>query len=327
MKKKILSVICLMLAALMLCSCGGTGTELFGSRGTSAYVKTGEYKKIVIDKKSDEYKKYYNALYLSDIAAADLFEKVESGAVQNGDYANINFAGKVEGAYFDGGTSDNYDLLIGSGTFISGFEEGLIGVNVGETVDLNLKFPENYDNEQLNGKDVVFTVTVNYRRVPKKIEEAYKELGYKTLDEYKQKLDNKCKSYFAIKQYIDSCSVLKVPESDQFTALVLMAYYDDYLKESKNIDFAEHAKQKGKTINEYMTDVINHTADNQIDSVPELKIRANTILAYYALFETEKLQLNESELKDKKDYELCYYEYKQIKTSCEELLNKNAKFK
>ncbi len=327
MKKKFLSVICLMLAALMLCSCGSTGTELFGSRGTSAYVKTGEYKKIVIDKKSDEYKKYYNALYLSDITAADLFEKVESGAVQNGDYANINFAGKVEGAYFDGGTSDNYDLLIGSGTFISGFEEGLIGVKVGETVDLNLKFPENYGNEQLNGKDVVFTVTVNYRRVAKDIEKAYSDLGYKSAKEYKEKLDDDCKRFFASKNFVDSCTFKETPTKKEFTGLVMMVFYDNYLRQSGKNDLKTYLKGTNQDINTFTSGVVEHMAEGQLDSLDELKSVKNTVLAFYALFEKEGLKVDEDKLGKTTSYERIFEEYMQISKACIDLLYKNASFK
>lgn len=81
--------------------------------------------------------------------------------VQEGDTVNIDFVGKMDGQEFEGG-SGNYDLVIGSNSFIEGFEEGLIGAEKGETRDLELTFPEDYHPEQgLNGRDVVFTVTVN----------------------------------------------------------------------------------------------------------------------------------------------------------------------
>ena len=82
--------------------------------------------------------------------------------VEDGDIVNIDFIGKKDGVAFDGGTAESYTLEIGSGSFIDGFEDGLIGVNVGETTDLNLTFPEDYGNTDLAGQDVVFTVTVNY---------------------------------------------------------------------------------------------------------------------------------------------------------------------
>lgn len=78
------------------------------------------------------------------------------------DMTNIDYVGKKDGVAFDGGTASGAQLLIGSGQFIDGFEEGLIGVMPGETVDLNLTFPEAYHSAELAGQDVVFTVTVNY---------------------------------------------------------------------------------------------------------------------------------------------------------------------
>lgn len=88
--------------------------------------------------------------------------KTDKQTVELGDVANIDFKGMKDGVAFDGGTSQGYDLTIGSNMFIPGFEDGLIGVNVGETVNLDLTFPENYQSEELAGQAVVFEVKVNY---------------------------------------------------------------------------------------------------------------------------------------------------------------------
>lgn len=82
-------------------------------------------------------------------------------AVADGDVANIDYEGKKDGVAFEGGTASGFDLEIGSGSFIPGFEEKLIGVMPGETVDLDLTFPEGYREPSLAGQPVVFTVTVN----------------------------------------------------------------------------------------------------------------------------------------------------------------------
>lgn len=81
--------------------------------------------------------------------------------VEDGDTVNIDYVGKKDGVAFEGGTAEGYNLSIGSGTFIPGFEEGLVGAKVGDTLDLDLTFPEEYHNADLAGQDVVFTVTVN----------------------------------------------------------------------------------------------------------------------------------------------------------------------
>jgi len=97
---------------------------------------------------------------------------VKDRAVAVGDTANINYVGTLNGVAFEGGTAEGAKLTIGSHTFIDGFEDGLVGVMPGETVDLNLTFPENYHNADLAGQAVVFTVTVNYIIPAEKMDEA-----------------------------------------------------------------------------------------------------------------------------------------------------------
>ena len=107
-----------------------------------------------------EVEAYALNLYQSSVTAEN--GGVVDRAVALGDTANIDYVGKKDGVAFDGGTDSGYNLGIGSGSFIEGFEEGLVGVKPGETVDLNLTFPENYGSADLAGQKVVFTVTVNY---------------------------------------------------------------------------------------------------------------------------------------------------------------------
>ena len=84
-------------------------------------------------------------------------------AVENGDVVNIDYTGYIDGEAFSGGSTDGLgtDLEIGSGSYIEGFEEGIIGHTIGDTFDLNLSFPDDYWNEEFAGKDVVFTTTIN----------------------------------------------------------------------------------------------------------------------------------------------------------------------
>ena len=89
-------------------------------------------------------------------------ESRDGTEVQTGDIINIDFVGKLDGEAFSGGSAKAYDLEIGSKTFIEDLENGLIGKTVGETVDIEATFPEDYNNEQLKGKTTVFTVTINY---------------------------------------------------------------------------------------------------------------------------------------------------------------------
>ena len=96
-------------------------------------------------------------------AAETTLNTTEGLEVEDGDVVNIDYTGYLDGEAFDGGSTNGAgaDLEIGSDTYIDGFEEGIIGHTVGETFDLNLTFPENYGNEDLAGKDVVFETTIN----------------------------------------------------------------------------------------------------------------------------------------------------------------------
>ena len=91
---------------------------------------------------------------------AGWWEQVTDRPAQMGDKVKIDYAGSVDGVAFEGGTAADYDLELGSGTFIPGFEEGVVGMNVGESKSVNVKFPEQYHAENLAGKDAVFVVTV-----------------------------------------------------------------------------------------------------------------------------------------------------------------------
>lgn len=137
------------------------------------YVTLGEYKGLkVADQPVEVTDDQIDEVVRQNIQFADALEKVTEGTVEDGDTANIDYEGKLDGEAFDGGTAKGYDLVIGSHSFIDGFEDGLIGVTVGETVDLPLTFPENYGNADLAGKEVVFTVTVNeIKRMPELTDE------------------------------------------------------------------------------------------------------------------------------------------------------------
>lgn len=127
----------------------------------SDYVELGEYKGLTVKIAPIEVTDEEILAQISANAGSDAMEDVTEGTVEEGDTANIDYVGKLDGEAFDGGTAKGYDLEIGSGTFIDGFEDGLVGVKIGDTVDLTLTFPESYPSEELAGKETVFTVTVN----------------------------------------------------------------------------------------------------------------------------------------------------------------------
>ena len=124
----------------------------------------GEYKGVTAEVPATEITDEDVENELASVYAQDPFLiDVTDRAVESGDTVNIDYVGKYADTLeaFQGGTAEGASLTIGSHSYIDGFEDGLIGVNIGETVDLNLTFPENYGAADLAGKDVIFTVTVN----------------------------------------------------------------------------------------------------------------------------------------------------------------------
>lgn len=166
MKKKliilaaVLVVVAGVIAGVLLLS----DSKPYASYDLSEYVTVAAYTGLEVDgytiTVSD---KEINDRITENLKAAGETKTEETGKVQDGDTVVIDFVGKVDGKAFDGGTATDYSLTIGSGSFIDGFEDGLIGVEVGKTVDLSLTFPKDYGSADLAGKDVVFTVTVKSR--------------------------------------------------------------------------------------------------------------------------------------------------------------------
>ncbi len=162
---RLAGVLAALLLAGVLGGCADSGQDAdtpLAGLNTDSYIKVGDYsafavtvspKKEVAQEDIDAYIQYVLAKYpVTDDAAY---------TVASGDTVNIDFTGKRDGVAFDGGTGTGYDLKIGSGTFIPGFEDGLIGAKIGETRDLALTFPDDYTPE-LAGADVIFTVKINH---------------------------------------------------------------------------------------------------------------------------------------------------------------------
>lgn len=118
---------------------------------------------------------------------------VEDRALQNDDISTIDFEGFVDGVAFEGGKGENYELTIGSGAFIPGFEEQLVGMNVGEEREISVKFPEEYHAEDLKGKDATFKVkliSIKAKELPELDDEFAKDVSeFDTLEEYKKDLE------------------------------------------------------------------------------------------------------------------------------------------
>ena len=166
MRKKMIALFLCISTVAALSGCGSSKSSTSTGNADSAekLVKLGDYKNIEVevDKSYEISDNSVQETIENYFLTAPIYtENKEKDTVADGDVANIDYEGTKDGEAFDGGSAKGYNLKIGSGTFIDGFESGLIGKKVGETVDLNLTFPEDYGSEDLAGKDVVFKVTIN----------------------------------------------------------------------------------------------------------------------------------------------------------------------
>lgn len=157
-------------------------------------------------------------------------KEIKGRTVKKGDTANIDFVGKRDGKAFEGGSAKGFNLEIGSGSFIDGFEDSIVGHKAGETFDWNGKFPEDYGNAELAGKDVVFTITVNAiteKQIPKLDEKFVKTVSKKskTVEEYKKEvkaiLEKDAEAAYdysletaAWEKVMDNATVEKYPEKE-----------------------------------------------------------------------------------------------------------------
>ncbi len=290
--KKVLSLVIVMVLVLSLfAGCSDDKGRVLYNVDLEDYVELGEYKGIKVDKESDEYLKVRDSIISYDVETYGLYNHKTEGEVKNGDTVNIDYVGKEDGVAFDGGTASGYDLEIGSGTFIDGFESGLIGKKIGSTVDLNLTFPENYGNE-LAGAKVVFTVTINYVKSTdaKTPEEFYKSLGYSKVEEYYQKLDERTLDEFLQQTVVEASEVTDYPQTD--IDLMYPYYYQNFQYSVQNnygMTMEEFYNQSGETEATLRTMLI----DNEIKPAMEQQ------MLWYAILDEEGIEITKDETEAK----------------------------
>lgn len=187
-------------------------------------------------------------------------ESRDGTEIKEGDTVNIDYVGKLDGVAFEGGSDTEFDLTIGSESFIEDFEKGLIGKTVGTTVDVDATFPEDYHNKDLAGKTVVFTITIHYVGTKKnEADDDYiRRLSrgtYKSAAEYKEKLremmeDTKKKEYedglydSVIKQMIEISDFKTILDED-------VAFYEDDMKSY----YESYAGYYGKDVKDFVTEI------------------------------------------------------------------------
>ena len=229
---------------------------------------------------------------------------VEGRAVENGDIVNIDFEGKLDGVAFDGGTFKGYDLTIGSGSFIPGFEEQVIGMKKGETKDLDITFPDPYENNpDLAGKATVFTVTLNeiYKETPAELTDAWVErvtMGQqKTVAEYREAIKTEIEKYKKDNSDTEAqiAAMEQVIENSEF----------ELSEEGINKEYTDMKAEYEKMATAYGMDIkqfaelSNMTEEKFDDKLKEnAKNRAKQKLIIDEIFKKEKMSLEDADYAD-----------------------------
>ena len=226
----------------------------------SEYVTLGEYKDLTVEvapvEVTDE--------QVMDKIASETKQTLTEGTVESGDTVNIDYVGKIDGEEFDGGSAEGYDLEIGSCTFIDGFEDGIIGMQVGDTKDLELKFPEDYHSTDLAGKDVVFTVTVNsISRIPELTDEvadsvvegmtaeAYQESVRQDLEDQAKESQKTEAEQKLLQAVYENATIDGYPEENlQYTIKRATDYYE-WLASMYGMSLDDYLKNYGMTQDEF----------------------------------------------------------------------------
>lgn len=224
---------------------------------------------------------------------------VDDRAVENGDMIKLDFEGFVDGESFAGGKGEDYPLTIGSGSFIPGFEEQLVGAKIGEDVEVNVTFPENYQAEELKGKAAVFKCKVNaiqVKELPEVDDEFAQDVSeFDTLAEYKDDIRAKLLE----KKEADAKRVKQGQAVEKAVANASMeipdAMVDEQVRRMAD-DFTRRIESQGITVEQYMQ-FTGMTPEQFLDQMkPEALKRIQNSLVLEAIAKAEDIQISEERL-------------------------------
>ena len=263
-------------------------------------VTLGDYKGIEVPKTRVTVKKDEIEEELKKVQEQNAREiTIEDRAVKDGDILTIDYSGSVDGVKFEGGTAEDQTLVIGSGAFIPGFEEQLVGKNLNETADINVTFPEEYHSEDLAGKAAVFKCTVHEikaKELPELDDEFAAEVSeFDTLDAYKadikakikeQKIadGNRKKEDQAVEKAVANAT-MEIPEAMIDTQVNQMAQ-----------DFAQRIQQQGLSMEQYFQ-FTGLTAEKMMEDMrPQAIKRIETRLVLEAVAKAENIEITDEKI-------------------------------
>lgn len=251
---------------------------------------------------------------------------VTDRAVKDGDEIILNFEGFVDGVAFPGGKGENYPLTIGSGQFIPGFEEQLVGKNINEECDVNVTFPEDYQADELASKDAVFKCTVleiKEKQLPDIDDEFASEVSeFDTLDEYKADVKKKLEE----KKAADAKNAKEDAVVEAIIADAKMDIPEAMIETQKRQmieEFAQRIQSQGLSFDQYMQ-FTGMTPDSLLEQVaPQAESRIKSRLVLEAVAAAEKLDPTEEEIEA--EIKKMAEEYKMEVEKINELLGENGK--
>lgn len=209
-----------------------------GEYNVDDYISLGKYKGVEVNVAPAEVTEddiFFAIQTELDINGGAELKEVSGPTVRLGHTVNIDYEGLKDGVAFDGGTASGYNLMIGSGDFIPGFEDGIIGAKIGDKLDLDITFPENYSNADLAGQPVVFKITVNKIQEYELTEEyVTSNTEYASVEAYKAGIEESLlEEKIADRQLeIESTVYESILEDSKFSSLppALLAYYKNDIK-------------------------------------------------------------------------------------------------
>ena len=273
-------------------------TRLVSVDNVEKYITIAEYKGITLDNSVQEVTDDdVDSKVTQNLQAKSETVDDEDAVIQDGDTATINFVGTKDGEAFDGGTANNYDLVIGSGTMIPGFEEGIVGMKKGETKDVTVTFPESYRNTDLAGQEAVFQITVqSFKRAPELTDEwVTANTDSSNVDEYKASVrtqleqdaqdqaENSLRSTAWTTIFTNS-EVLEYPEKDM----------DEAAKNFKSIA-ESYAKQADMELDEFIESqgIAQEDFDAQCQQYAQAKVKQDLIIQ--GLMDAEGMTFDDEE--------------------------------
>ena len=265
-------------------------------------VKLGEYKGIEVEKKNIEVtEEEIQAEIDKERENNSRVIDVDDRAVENGDMVKLDFEGFVDGVAFEGGKGEDYDLTIGSGSFIPGFEEQLVGVKIGEDTEVNVTFPEEYHAPELAGKAAVFKCKVNeikVKELPEADDDFAKDVSeFDTLDEYKEDVKKNLteKKEKEAKTAKEMAVVEKIVENAEMEIPDPMV--DEQVRRMAD-DFANRIQSQGLSVEQYFQ-FTGMTAEKLLEQMrPEAVKRIQNSLVLEAVAEVEQIEISDERLEE-----------------------------